>query len=273
MSNFVDPIQASSGVPDRSVLVHEAHDLGAQNETDDDRRLPPLKKGFSVGRGRIQIKRIENTTSRQVTFSKRRSGLLKKAYQLSVLCDAEVALIIFSSTGKIFEFASSSMRKILERYQKCAGGVQCGSTITRDAEYWRQEAARMKDQLTFLQERHRHMMGENLVGLSMKELQKLENQLESGITRVRARKTQVMLEEIQQLREKEHQLFQENELMRAKLAEASALQANNLVGLNSQDVQDCSSIKASSKTAASMQQNESSITAAETTLQLGYFPL
>ncbi|KAH7431446.1 hypothetical protein KP509_08G048300 [Ceratopteris richardii] len=61
---------------------------------------------ISVPRGKIQIRRIENATSRQVTFSKRRNGLLKKAYELSVLCDAQLALIIFSATGKLFEFAS-----------------------------------------------------------------------------------------------------------------------------------------------------------------------
>ncbi|KAK1578370.1 hypothetical protein Q3G72_029773 [Acer saccharum] len=58
-------------------------------------------------RGKIEMKRIENTTSRQVTFSKRRNGLLKKAYELSVLCDAEVAVIIFSQKGRVYEFSSS----------------------------------------------------------------------------------------------------------------------------------------------------------------------
>lgn len=52
------------------------------------------------------MKRIENAASRQVTFSKRRNGLLKKAFELSVLCDAEVALIIFSPRGKLYEFSS-----------------------------------------------------------------------------------------------------------------------------------------------------------------------
>ncbi|KAG8390282.1 hypothetical protein BUALT_Bualt01G0067400 [Buddleja alternifolia] len=60
-------------------------------------------------RGKVQMKRIENTTSRQVTFSKRRIGLLKKAYELSVLCDAEVALIIFSQKGRLSEFSSSKI--------------------------------------------------------------------------------------------------------------------------------------------------------------------
>ena len=66
-----------------------------------------------MGRGKIEIKKIENANSRQVTFSKRRSGLLKKAHELAVLCDAEVALIIFSSTGRLFEFSSSRYFLIL----------------------------------------------------------------------------------------------------------------------------------------------------------------
>lgn len=60
-----------------------------------------------AGRGKIEIKRIENTTNRQVTFCKRRNGLLKKAYELSVLCDAEVALIVFSSRGRLYEYANN----------------------------------------------------------------------------------------------------------------------------------------------------------------------
>ncbi|KAL5062108.1 hypothetical protein RYX36_023845, partial [Vicia faba] len=53
------------------------------------------------------MKRIEKATSRQVTFSKRRNGLMKKAFELSVLCDAQVALIVFSPRGRLYEFASS----------------------------------------------------------------------------------------------------------------------------------------------------------------------
>ena len=70
-------------------------------------KVDPPTEPPRMGRGKIEIKKIENPTSRQVTFSKRRGGLLKKAHELAVLCDAEVALIIFSSTGKLFEFASS----------------------------------------------------------------------------------------------------------------------------------------------------------------------
>lgn len=53
---------------------------------------------------KMEMKRIQNPSLREVTFSKRKNGLVKKTFELSVLCDAEVALIIFSETGKICEF-------------------------------------------------------------------------------------------------------------------------------------------------------------------------
>ncbi|KAE8701143.1 hypothetical protein F3Y22_tig00110548pilonHSYRG00344 [Hibiscus syriacus] len=59
-----------------------------------------------MAREKIQIRKIDNNTARQVTFAKRRRGLFKKAEELAILCDADVALIIFSSTGKLFEYAS-----------------------------------------------------------------------------------------------------------------------------------------------------------------------
>lgn len=65
-------------------------------------------KKEKMGRGRVQLKRIENKINRQVTFSKRRAGLLKKAHEISILCDAEVALIVFSHKGKLFEYSTDS---------------------------------------------------------------------------------------------------------------------------------------------------------------------
>ncbi|RZR77540.1 hypothetical protein BHM03_00002652 [Ensete ventricosum] len=53
------------------------------------RRKRKRKEGEMV-REKIQIKKIDNTAARQVTFSKRRRGLFKKAAELSVLCDADM---------------------------------------------------------------------------------------------------------------------------------------------------------------------------------------
>lgn len=77
------------------------------------------RSGFEMVRGKTQMRRIENDTSRQVTFSKRRNGLLKKAFELSVLCDAEVALIIFSPRGKLYEFSSARYLYVFHVYIGC----------------------------------------------------------------------------------------------------------------------------------------------------------
>ncbi|KAK6316185.1 hypothetical protein J4Q44_G00137090 [Coregonus suidteri] len=69
-----------------------------------------------MGRKKIQIARIMDERNRQVTFTKRKFGLMKKAYELSVLCNCEIALIIFNSTNKLFQYASTDMDKVLLKY-------------------------------------------------------------------------------------------------------------------------------------------------------------
>ncbi|WOG82049.1 hypothetical protein DCAR_0101209 [Daucus carota subsp. sativus] len=70
-----------------------------------------------MGRGKIKKKKIDD--ARQVKFSSARANLLKKAHELSVLCDAEVVVVIFSRTRHLYEFASSSVNQVLARYNKC----------------------------------------------------------------------------------------------------------------------------------------------------------
>jgi len=69
-----------------------------------------------MGRKKIQIKPIKDERNRQVTFLKRKYGLMKKAYELSVLCDCEIALIIFNSNNKLVQYASTDIDKILLKY-------------------------------------------------------------------------------------------------------------------------------------------------------------
>ncbi|EPS70821.1 hypothetical protein M569_03942, partial [Genlisea aurea] len=76
-----------------------------------------------MARGKIQIKRIENQTNRQVTYSKRRNGLFKKAHELTVLCDAKVSIIMISNTQKLHEYISPSIttKQVLDQYQRTLG--------------------------------------------------------------------------------------------------------------------------------------------------------
>ncbi|CAB3239715.1 unnamed protein product [Arctia plantaginis] len=76
----------------------------------------PFKIAATMGRKKIQISRITDERNRQVTFNKRKFGVMKKAYELSVLCDCEIALIIFSSNNKLYQYASTDMDKVLLKY-------------------------------------------------------------------------------------------------------------------------------------------------------------
>ncbi|TPX43332.1 hypothetical protein SeLEV6574_g05122 [Synchytrium endobioticum] len=69
-----------------------------------------------MGRKKIEIRKIDDERSRQVTFNKRKFGLMKKAYELSVLCNCDVGLIVFSSQGKLHQYASSDLDRLLLEY-------------------------------------------------------------------------------------------------------------------------------------------------------------
>ncbi|XP_038877328.1 MADS-box protein SOC1 isoform X2 [Benincasa hispida] len=166
-------------------------------------------------RGKTQMRLIENATSRQVTFSKRRNGLMKKAFELSVLCDAEVALIIFSPRGKLYEFASSSMQGTIERYRKHAKAKEAldppsVNNIVQLEHLNHEEAASLMKNIEQLEVAKRKMLGEDLGSCSIDELQQLEHQLEKSVCKIRARKIEVFEEQIKQLRQKEKILQDEN---------------------------------------------------------------
>ncbi|XP_068651783.1 agamous-like MADS-box protein AGL11 [Aristolochia californica] len=173
-----------------------------------------------MGRGKIEIKRIENTTNRQVTFCKRRNGLLKKAYELSVLCDAEVALIVFSSRGRLYEYSNNSIKSTIERYKKASADSSNPTSITEaNSQYYQQEAAKLRQQIQILQNANRHLMGDSLSSLTVKELKQLENRLERGMTRIRSKKHELLFAEIEYMQKREVELQNDNMYLRTKIAE------------------------------------------------------
>ncbi|XP_057448071.1 truncated transcription factor CAULIFLOWER A [Lotus japonicus] len=176
-----------------------------------------------MGRGRVELKRIENVINRQVTFSKRRGGLLKKAHEISVLCDAEVALIVFSHKGKLFEYATDScMEKILERHERYnyAERQLAGNADNSDEQVnWTIEYTRLKSKIDLLQRNHRHYVGEDLDTMSLKELQCLEQQLDTALKNIRTRRNQVMYDSISDLQKKEKVIKEQNNMLAKKIKE------------------------------------------------------
>nr|ADC79708.1 APETALA3-like protein [Pachysandra terminalis] len=139
-----------------------------------------------MGRGKIEIKRIENTTNRQVTYSKRRNGIFKKAKELSVLCDAKVSIIMVATNRKLHEYTSphTTTKDLYDLYQKASGNS-----------LWNSHYERMKDNLNKLKDINnklrteiRQRMGEDLNDLRLEELRGLEQNIQESLMIVGDRK-------------------------------------------------------------------------------------
>ncbi|CAK8532542.1 unnamed protein product [Lathyrus sativus] len=172
-----------------------------------------------MGRGRVVLERIENKINRQVTFSKRRSGLLKKAFELCVLCDAEVALIIFSSRGKLFQYSSTDVNKIIERYRQCRyNKSQAGNSFGQnESQNLYQDYLKLKTKYESLNRKQRHFNGEELEELNLKELQSLEERLDLTLTQARQQQMKKLLARAEELREKVHNLEELNKTLEPKV--------------------------------------------------------
>ncbi|XP_042037930.1 floral homeotic protein AGAMOUS-like isoform X2 [Salvia splendens] len=191
--------------------------LEMELQSDQSREMSAERK---IGRGKIEIKRIENTTNRQVTFCKRRNGLLKKAYELSVLCDAEVALIVFSTRGRLYEYANNSVKATIERYKKASSDSSSSGSISEaNTQYYQQESSKLRAQISNLQNNNRNMVGECLGALNLRELKNLETKVERAIGKIRSKKNELLFAEIEYMQKREIDLHQNNQYLRAKIAE------------------------------------------------------
>ncbi|XP_022951349.1 MADS-box protein SVP-like isoform X1 [Cucurbita moschata] len=152
-----------------------------------------------MAREKIKIKKISNLTARQVTFSKRRRGLFKKAEELSVLCDAEVALLVFSATGKLFEFSSSSVKDVITRYNLHSTNLGELEDPSLDLQLENSSHARLTKEAADMSHRLRQMRGEDLQGLNLEDLKQLEGVLEVGLARVIQTKERKIMNEINAL--------------------------------------------------------------------------
>ncbi|MCO5569578.1 hypothetical protein L7F22_023293 [Adiantum nelumboides] len=133
---------------------------------------------------------IENPTKQQITFSKRRNGLLKKARELSVHYDAEVAVIVYSTSGKLSQYASSSAAKIIKRYEELQP-QNTNRILLQEREYAKQQVLHSREQAGYLNDLRSFILGEKAIDLSVNELQDIEALLESMMDKIRVRKNEL----------------------------------------------------------------------------------
>ncbi|XP_024313923.1 MADS-box transcription factor 4-like isoform X1 [Brachypodium distachyon] len=214
-----------------------------------------------MGRGKIEIKRIENTSNRHVTFAKRRAGLVKKAREISVLCDAEVGVVIFSSAGKLHDFCSPKTTSVISLSPPflCLWCSLCSSkcyvffgTDHKEAKPWlavrlprilekyqtnsgkilwdekhksiSAEIDRVKKENDNMQIELRHMKGEDLNSLQPKELIAIEEALQNGQTNLRDKQ----MEHWKMHRRNEKMLEDEHKLLAFRMHQQDAELSNGM---------------------------------------------
>nr|WDA53356.1 MADS-box protein 25 [Erycina pusilla] len=155
-----------------------------------------------MGRAKRQMKRIEKKINRQVTFSKRRNGLIKKAFELSVLCDIDVALLMFSPSGRLTQFSGHRrIEDIISRYLNLleAQRGSPGDANKNDEEIILQEyISKCHQQLEMYEECLRYLnVGSGSTTsacTSLTDLQPCENYFMNSLARVTDTKVQVQLQ-------------------------------------------------------------------------------
>ncbi|XP_016551402.2 agamous-like MADS-box protein AGL27 isoform X2 [Capsicum annuum] len=162
-----------------------------------------------MGRRKLEIKRIEDKRCRQVTFSKRRKGLIKKANALSILCDVDVGVVIISNNGtaRLHEYSSTnSVTGILQRYES---HVETEKEISAEIQVTEHSKYSSMATRELLQETERQLEKTN-ADLAVTDLIHLENELQAALIQIRSRQTNLLLESVKGLHEKEKLLREEN---------------------------------------------------------------
>ncbi|XP_010682733.1 truncated transcription factor CAULIFLOWER A isoform X3 [Beta vulgaris subsp. vulgaris] len=159
-----------------------------------------------MGRRKIEMKRIEDKSSRQVTFSKRRSGLIKKARELSILCDVDVAVLVFSNRGRLYEFvnssSSSSLSQILKRYQDSTAADGKASIAAVETEQSSPSScAEVQTCGELVKSVERYLEGPELENLRLEDFMRLERQLADALVQTRTRKEKLLKQENEQLKD------------------------------------------------------------------------
>lgn len=132
------------------------------------------KKPCGKGRRKVEIKKIEDASSRMVAFSKRKKGLFNKASELHRLCDANIAVVIQSPSGRLFSFGKPSADSVIDKFLRDAGDNHQNKGETGDVEE-STETLQLEEE----EEEVKYWWEESIKDLSFEELKKYMVSLEA----------------------------------------------------------------------------------------------
>lgn len=94
---------------DAFITDHDAVDSAGEDDDDDEKP----KSDKKAGRRKIKIEFIQDKSRRHITFSKRKAGIMKKAYELSTLTGTQVLLLVVSETGLVYTFTTAKLQPLV----------------------------------------------------------------------------------------------------------------------------------------------------------------
>ncbi|KAI3507779.1 hypothetical protein L1887_22773 [Cichorium endivia] len=179
-----------------------------------------------MARKKFELKRIENKNARQVTLSKRKAGLQRKAQHLSILCDVDVAVIIISSPGNLFEYCTGgpdSMERMISKHQQ-----QCledqGRTTTSNMGSKKFQAC---NQLLNSVARYTKMLDEGPNEQSVTDLVQLEVELMAALLHTQSKKRELMMKNASTLHVQENKSTDENQQLMQQSVDELVLRGFN----------------------------------------------
>lgn len=109
---------------------HDEYEQG--EDVDKETSSDEEKKIKKTGRKKISMEYIEGKNKRSVTFSKRKKGIMKKAYELNVLTGTQILLLVASESGHVYTFATPKLKPIISNHERLI--QQCLNTPTSPEE-------------------------------------------------------------------------------------------------------------------------------------------
>ncbi|KAK6941801.1 Transcription factor, K-box [Dillenia turbinata] len=167
-----------------------------------------------MGRRRIQIQRIEDAKKRHVAFSKRRMGLFKKAHDFSVKFEAQVGIIVFSLSGRLYQFSTSRMEEILSKYRESSDDLQNPA---------KPDINDLKEHVEKLHLECRLMIGLDIENLDINELQVLQSKMTGGLASIKKKKEKMLTNQLEKSKLQEQRVLEENRALNKQLMELQSI--------------------------------------------------
>ncbi|KAF8663287.1 hypothetical protein HU200_055897 [Digitaria exilis] len=110
------------------------------------------------------------------------------------------------------------VKATIERYKKANSDTSNSGTVAEvNAQHYQQESAKLRQTISSLQNSNRTIMGDAIHTMSLRDLKQLEGRLEKGISKIRARKNELLYAEVEYMQKREMDLQSDNMYLRSKV--------------------------------------------------------